>query len=123
MLLADCWPAWHASASDWAGHVARGREGAVGAGVPLSAYRGPIGQLLADRVRPHLARGWPGSLRPYPPFPPRSTPKLLFLLSPLSIQKCHQFLHLNEPVFCDFGTVNEFNLVRAAKRGLELLMG
>ena len=60
------------SASDWAGHVARGREGAVGAGVPLSAYRGPIGQQLADRVLPHLARGWPAApyvlILPFLPF-------------------------------------------------------
>ena len=123
MLLADCWPAWHASASDWAGHVARGREGAVGAGVPLSAYRGPIGQLLADRVRPHLARGWPAPCGLILPFLPSSSVLLLFLPSPLSTQKCHQFIHLNEQVFRDFGTVNGFNSVRAAKRGLDLLMG
>ena len=75
---ADCRPGWHAAACGWSGHVARGGGSGLSACAPLSAYRPPIGQLLADRVLPPRARLAGCSLRPYPPLPP-------FFFSPSSL--------------------------------------
>ena len=107
-----------------------GRATSRGGGSGLSAWVRPC-RPTAGRSAScwptgccHLARGWPAApCGLILPFLPSSSVLLLFLPSPLSTQKCHQFIHLNEQVFRDFGTVNGFNSVRAAKRGLDLLMG
>ena len=107
-----------------------------GEGVGCRRGCAPVGLPRADRPAAGrqgaaTSRGWPaapcGLILPFlpssSPLPPFFFCSFLFLPSPLSTQKCNQFIHLNEQVFRDFGTVNGFNSVRAAKRGLDLLMG